>query len=62
VRGYLDVAELSDVECAALDDLWRANVLRYASRLLHGTTTGRELTTDLEWCVKQLRKTESFGG
>jgi Ser/Thr protein kinase RdoA (MazF antagonist) len=62
VRGYLEVAELSDVECAALDDLWRANVLRYASRLLCGNTTGRELTTELEWCVKQLGKTESFAG
>jgi Ser/Thr protein kinase RdoA (MazF antagonist) len=62
VRGYLEVAELSDVECAALDDLWRASVLGYASWLLRGNTIGRELTTDLEWCVKQLRNTESFAG
>jgi len=61
-RGYLEVIPLSDEELGCLDDLWRANVLRYALRLLDCETTTDVAISELEWCVAQLEKTRPFQG
>jgi len=61
-RGYLEVIPLSDEELGCLDDLWRANVLRYALRLLDGETATDVAISELEWCVAQLEKTRPFQG
>ena len=59
-RGYLEVIPLSDEELGCLDDLWRANVLRYALRLLESESITGDAVSELEWCVAQLEKTRPF--
>jgi len=60
VRGYLEVAPLTDAELGCLDDLWRANVLRYALQILSGNAAAETDESELQWCVKQLEKTIPF--
>jgi Ser/Thr protein kinase RdoA (MazF antagonist) len=62
VRGYLEVAPLTDAELGCLDDLWRANVLRYALQILGGAVAAETDESELQWCVKQLEKTIPFDG
>jgi Ser/Thr protein kinase RdoA (MazF antagonist) len=61
-RGYLEVIPLSDEELGCLDDIWRANVLRYALQLIDCETTTDVAISELEWCVAQLEKTLPFHG
>jgi Ser/Thr protein kinase RdoA (MazF antagonist) len=60
VRGYLEVAALTDAELAVLDDLWRASVLRYAVYVLDRSQRMPDAATELAWCVRQLTKTRPF--
>jgi Ser/Thr protein kinase RdoA (MazF antagonist) len=60
VRGYLEIAPLTDVELRCLDDLWRATVLRYALRVLRGDMAADRHESELQWCVKQVEKTIPF--
>jgi Ser/Thr protein kinase RdoA (MazF antagonist) len=60
VRGYLEIAPLTDAELGCLDDLWRATVLRYALRILSGNAAAENDESELQWCVKQLEKTIPF--
>jgi len=60
--GYLEVIPLSDAELGCLDDLWRANVLRYALQLLESEVIAGAPVSELEWCARQLEKTRPFRG
>jgi Ser/Thr protein kinase RdoA (MazF antagonist) len=62
VRGYLEIAPLTDAELRCLDDLWRATVLRYALQILGGRVAAETDEPELQWCVKQLEKTMPFDG
>jgi Ser/Thr protein kinase RdoA (MazF antagonist) len=61
VRGYLEIAPLTDAELGCLDNLWRATVLRYAVQIMDGGNVAAETDeSELQWCVKQLEKTIPF--
>ena len=60
VRGYLEIAPLTDAELGCLDDLWRATVLRYALQVLRGDVAADRRESELQWCVKQVEKTIPF--
>jgi len=60
VRGYLEIAPLTDAELGCLDDLWRATVLQYALQVLRGDMAAGRHETELQWCVKQVEKTIPF--
>jgi Ser/Thr protein kinase RdoA (MazF antagonist) len=60
VRGYLEIAPLTDAELGCLDDLWRATVLRYALQIIGGGAAADTDESTLLWCVKQLEKTIPF--
>src|SRR5205823_5139379 len=62
VRGYLEIAPLTDEELGCLDDLWRASVLRHALHIIGGNVAAETGESELEWCVKQLEKTIPFDG
>jgi Ser/Thr protein kinase RdoA (MazF antagonist) len=62
VRGYLEIARLTDAELGCLDNLWRATVLRYALQIINANVAAEADEAGLQWCVKQLEKTIPFDG
>jgi Ser/Thr protein kinase RdoA (MazF antagonist) len=60
VRGYLEIAPLTDAELGCLDDFWRTSVLRYALQVLRGDMAAGKDESELQWCVKQVEKTIPF--
>jgi Ser/Thr protein kinase RdoA (MazF antagonist) len=60
VRGYLEIAPLTDAELGALDNLWRATVLRYGLQIIGRDVAAETDESELQWCVNQLEKTIPF--
>jgi Ser/Thr protein kinase RdoA (MazF antagonist) len=60
VRGYLDVATLTEAELECIDNLWPSAVLRYALQIHNVDLPVENREAELHWCGKQVQKTIPF--